>query len=194
MSAAASSQKSNLFMGRLFALVSPAADIIMRAHGAGTSCGNRSGRAHDEMRRAMKTCAGVGLASALAFGFWPGSLPVQAAGAGAGAGVVKVSGLGPRCRLLKIGSVSFMDGGRKRGWYFYVSGTRRFANMDVGFEHRDFRNGVLTLEAVGCTPNFLALPIPMPYTLELRLREFPAVREIRVIGSNGAVVRRVPGR
>jgi len=105
----------------------------------------------------------------------------------------KVSGLGPRCRLLKIDSVFFKDGG-KRGWYLYVGGFRRFSNMDVGIEHRGYRGGLLTVDVVGCTPNFIAFPLPTPFNLELPLRDIPKARQIRIVGANGTVTRRLPGR
>lgn len=105
----------------------------------------------------------------------------------------KASGLGPKCKLLKIDSVFFMDGG-KRGWYLYVGGFRRFSNMDVGIEHRGYRGGLLTVEVVGCTPNFIAFPLPTPFNLELPLRDIPQARRIRIVGANGTVTRRLPGR
>lgn len=112
---------------------------------------------------------------------------------GAGALLHKTTGVGPRCRLAKIDSVYFRDGGR-RGWYLYVGGFRPFANMDVGFDHHSLRGGTLTLEVVGCTPNFLALPVPTPYTVELPLRDIPGARRVTIVGENGSVTRRLPGR
>jgi hypothetical protein len=105
----------------------------------------------------------------------------------------KASNWGPRCRLAKIDSVYFKDGGR-RGWYLYVNGKQRFANMNVGLDHRSLRRGTLTLEVVGCTPNFIAVPIPTPYWVELPLRNVPNARRVRIVGANVTVTRRVPGR
>ena len=105
----------------------------------------------------------------------------------------KVSGLGGECRLLKVDSIYFMDGGR-RGWYLYVGGMRRFANMNVSLIHRAARGGVLTLDVVGCTLNFIALPIPTPYVIELPLRDIPRARRVRIVGANGQSIRSLPGR
>lgn len=105
----------------------------------------------------------------------------------------KTTGVGPRCRLAKIDSVYFKDGGR-RGWYLYIGGLQPFANMDVGLDHHSLRGGTLTLEVVGCTPNFIALPIPTPYWVELPLRDIPRARRVRIVGENGTVTRRLPGR
>jgi hypothetical protein len=97
------------------------------------------------------------------------------------------------CRLLYVDSVQFQDGGR-RGWYLYIGGLRRFANMNVGLDHRALSRGVLTVEVVGCTPNFVALPIATPFDIELPLRDIPRARAIRIVGENGATVHRLPGR
>ncbi len=105
----------------------------------------------------------------------------------------KTAGVGPRCRLAKIDSVTFKDGGR-RGWYLYVGGMRRFANMEVGLDHQSQRGGTLTLVVVGCTPNFIALPLPTPYWVELPLRDIPTARRVKIVGANGYVMRRLPGR
>lgn len=107
--------------------------------------------------------------------------------------VHKVSGLGGSCRLLPVDSVQFQDGGR-RGWYLYLGGMRRFANMDVGLEHKGMIRGALTIEVVGCTGNILALPIPTPYTIELPLRDIPPTKAIRIVGADGVTIHRVPGR
>lgn len=103
----------------------------------------------------------------------------------------QASTFGPRCRLVRIDSVYFMDGGR-RGWFLYVGGHRRFSNMTVRLQHRSLKGGVLTLDVVGCTPNFVALPIPTPFNVELALNDMPRARSVRLIGANGQVTRRVP--
>ena len=118
-----------------------------------------------------------------------GSKPAR----GAEALLHKTIGGGPRCRLAKIDSVYFKDGGR-RGWYLYVGGFQPFANMNVGLDHHSLRGGTLTLEVVGCTPNFIALPLPTPYWVELPMRDVPKARRVRIVGENGSVTRRVPGR
>lgn len=101
--------------------------------------------------------------------------------------------LSGRCGLVNVDSVYVQDGGR-RGWYLHVGGMRRFANMDVGLDHRALEGGTLTLEVVGCTPNFIAFPVPTPYTLELPLRDVPGARRVRIIAANGTLLRRLPGR
>lgn len=102
-------------------------------------------------------------------------------------------GIAGKCQLVNIDSVYFMDGGR-RGWYLYVGGMQRFANMDVGLDHHSLRGGTLTLKVVGCTGNFIVLPLPTPYTVELPMREVPGARRLRIVGANGFVRRAVPGR
>lgn len=101
--------------------------------------------------------------------------------------------LGGSCQLVNVDSVYFKDGGR-RGVYLYVGGLRRFANMDVGFEHRRAGAGVLRVEVVGCTKNFLVLPIPTPYVLEFAMNEVPSARVVEIVAANGTARRRVPGR
>lgn len=105
----------------------------------------------------------------------------------------KASGLGKKCRLLRVDSVDFMDGGR-RGWYLYIGGIRQYANMNVGLEHHVQRGGMLTVEVVGCTPNVVALPVPTPFNIELPLRDIPRARKVRIVGETGASVHRLPGR
>lgn len=105
----------------------------------------------------------------------------------------KISGLGGSCQLVPVDTVQFEDGGR-RGWYLYIGGMRRFANMDVGLNHRGMNRGALTVEVVGCTGNILALPIPTPYYIELPLRDIPPANAIRIVGADGVTVHRLPGR
>lgn len=107
--------------------------------------------------------------------------------------VRNVSALSGKCRLMFVDTVQFQDGGR-RGWYLYIGGLRRFGNMDVSLDHRSFSRGVLTVDVVGCTGNIIALPIQTPFTIELPLRDFPKVRQIRVVGSNGTTLHKLPGR
>ena len=106
----------------------------------------------------------------------------------------KTSGLlSGSCRLVPVDSVQFQDGGR-RGWYLYIGGLRRFANMNVGLDHRGISKGALTVEVVGCTGNFIALPIATPYNLEIPLRDLPPAKAIRIVGADGVTVHRLPGR
>jgi len=96
------------------------------------------------------------------------------------------------CGLIDFDSVYFEDGGR-RGWYLYVGGSRRFANMDVFLDHKQGHRGEWIIEVVGCTKNALVLPIPTPYVIELPIRELPGARRLRIIGASGSVRRVVPG-
>ncbi|MEC9367709.1 MAG: hypothetical protein VX871_03360 [Pseudomonadota bacterium] len=109
------------------------------------------------------------------------------------AGRTEASQISGSCRLVNVDSVYFRDGG-KRGFYLYVGGMRRFANMDVGFEHRSAGKGLLRLEVVGCTKNFLVLPIPTPYVLDLAMNDIPSARSVEIVAANGIVRRRIPGR
>ena len=97
------------------------------------------------------------------------------------------------CSLIDFKTVQFEDGGR-RGWYLYIGGSRRFANMDVILEHRAGSRGDWIIEVVGCTKNALVLPLPTPFSIELAMRDLPRVRRIIVIGSNGSVRHKVPVR
>ncbi|MGE0611768.1 MAG: hypothetical protein AB7O70_05435 [Hyphomicrobiales bacterium] len=101
--------------------------------------------------------------------------------------------LGGSCRLVNVDSIYFKDGGR-RGVYLYVGGLRRFANMDVGFEHTRAGAGVLRVQVVGCTKNFLVMPIPTPYVLEFAMNEVPSARVVEIVAANGVARKRVPGR
>jgi hypothetical protein len=76
----------------------------------------------------------------------------------------------------------------------YIAGLKDFANMEVGLEHRLSSAGLLTIEVVGCTPNFIALPIRTPYWIDVPLADIPAARSIRVVGSNGAFRPQLPRR
>ncbi len=137
------------------------------------------------------------------FGWFPGLLillvllPLVSAAtrpaSGEPAVLHQASVLAGRCRLVEVDSVYFMDGGR-RGWYLYVGGLQRWANMDVSLDHRSLKGGTLTLEVVGCSLNFLVLPLRTPYVAELPLREVPGARRVKIIGANGYVRRDVPGR
>lgn len=127
-------------------------------------------------------------------GFFAVAAMVPPGGArGQEAHIHKVSGLGGSCRLVPVDSVRFADGGR-RGWYLYIGGLRRFANMNVGLDHRGVSKGALTVEVVGCTGNFIALPISTPYNIEVPLRDLPPARAIRIVGADGVTVHRLPGR
>lgn len=98
-----------------------------------------------------------------------------------------------KCRLVNVDSVHFKDGG-KRGWYLYVGGMKRFTNMTVGLDHAALARGTLTLEVLGCTANFIAIPVPSPYTVELPLKQIPGVRAVRIVGANGETRHKLPGR
>jgi len=98
------------------------------------------------------------------------------------------------CELIDFDSVSFKDGGR-RGWYLYIGGSRRFANMDVMLDHKPARRGDWVIQVVGCTKNALVLPIPTPFSIEVPMRKLPpGVRRLRIVGASGSVRRNVPGR
>jgi hypothetical protein len=138
--------------------------------------------------RLVRTLRPLALLTALA-----GVLFAPASADSQEARVQKVSGLAGSCQLVPVDTVQFEDGGR-RGWYLYVGGMRRFANMDVGLEHRGMIKGALTIEVVGCTGNFIALPIATPYYVELPLRDVPPAKTIRIVGADGVTLHRVPGR
>ena len=108
-------------------------------------------------------------------------------------GVVE-AGLGGKCRLIDFDSVYFKDGGR-RGVYLYIGGSRQFSNMDVALDQRPgSRKGDWIIEVVGCTSNFLVMPIPTPFNIEVPMRDLPGARTLRIVGSSGSITRRVPGR
>jgi hypothetical protein len=109
-------------------------------------------------------------------------------------GVVEAGLLGGKCRLIDFDSVYFKDGGR-RGIYLYIGGSRQFSNMDVALDQRPGnRRGDWIIEVVGCTSNFLVMPIPTPFNIEVPLRDLPGARTLRIVGSSGSITRRVPGR
>ena len=97
------------------------------------------------------------------------------------------------CELIDFDSVRFEDGGR-RGWYLYIGGSRRFANMDVILDHKPGSGGSWIIQVVGCTKNALVLPIPTPFNIELPLRQLPGARRLVIVGASGSVRRKVPGR
>ena len=108
-------------------------------------------------------------------------------------GVVE-AGLGGKCRLIDFDSVYFKDGGR-RGVYLYIGGSRQFSNMDVALDQRPgSRRGDWIIEVVGCTSNFLVMPIPTPFNIEVPMRDLPGARTLQIVGSSGSITRRVPGR
>lgn len=97
------------------------------------------------------------------------------------------------CSLVQVDTVQFepASGG---GWSLYIAGLKQFANMGVSLENRVGPRGDWTLEVVGCTANFLALPVPTQYWLDVPLSQLPNVRSIRVVGSNGVWRPRLPPR
>jgi len=108
--------------------------------------------------------------------------------------VVEAGLLGGQCRLIDFDSVYFKDGGR-RGVYLYIGGSRRFANMDVALDQRPGgRRGDWIIEVVGCTKNFLVMPIPSPFNIEVPMRDLPGAKTLQIVGSSGSITRRVPGR
>ena len=120
-------------------------------------------------------------------------LPVTDAGTPRN-GVIEAGLLGGQCRLIDFDSVYFKDGGR-RGVYLYIGGSRRFANMDVALDQRPGgRRGDWIIEVVGCTKNFLVMPIPTPFNIEVPMRELPGAKTLRIVGSSGSITRQVPGR
>ena len=109
-------------------------------------------------------------------------------------GVVEAGLLGGKCRLIDFDSVYFKDGGR-RGVYLYIGGSRQFSNMDVALDQRPgSRRGDWIIEVVGCTSNFLVMPIPTPFNIEVPMRDLPGARTLQIVGSSGSITRRVPGR
>lgn len=96
------------------------------------------------------------------------------------------------CRLMQVDTVQFEPS--RDGWSLYIAGLKDFANMDVGLENRVGPQGQWTLEVVGCTPNFIGLPIRTPYWLDVPLSQFPHARSIRIVGSNGVWRPRLPRR
>jgi len=60
--------------------------------------------------------------------------------------------------------------------------------------HRLGRNGWLTVEVVGCLNAIVGLPVQSPYAADLPMTDFPRVRRVKIVGSNGYVRRRVPKR
>lgn len=109
-------------------------------------------------------------------------------------GVVEAGLLGGECRLIDFDSVYFKDGGR-RGVYLYIGGSRQFSNMDVALDQRPgSRRGDWIIEVVGCTKNFLVMPIPTPFNIEVPMRDLPGARTLQIVGSSGSITRRVPGR
>jgi hypothetical protein len=104
------------------------------------------------------------------------------------------AGLGGKCRLIDFDSVYFKDGGR-RGVYLYIGGSRQFSNMDVALDQRPgSRRGDWIIEVVGCTSNFLVMPIPTPFNIEVPMRDLPGAKTLQIVGSSGSITRRVPGR
>jgi hypothetical protein len=98
------------------------------------------------------------------------------------------------CQPIDFDSVSFEDGGR-RGWYLYIGGTRRFANMNVVLDHKPASRGNWIIRVVGCTKNALVLPIPTPFSIEVPMRKLPpGIRRVTIVGAGGSVRRNVPGR
>lgn len=98
------------------------------------------------------------------------------------------------CQPIDFDSVSFEDGGR-RGWYLYIGGSRRFANMDVVLDHKPASRGNWIIRVVGCTKNALVLPIPTPFSIEVPMRKLPpGIRRVTIVGASGSVRRNVPGR
>jgi len=111
-----------------------------------------------------------------------------------GNGVVEAGLLGGKCRLIDFDSVYFKDGGR-RGVYLYIGGSRQFSNMDVALDQRPgSRRGDWVIEVVGCTKNFLVMPIPTPFNIEVPMRDLPGAKTLRIVGASGSITRRVPGR
>jgi len=109
-------------------------------------------------------------------------------------GAVEAGFLAGKCRLIDFDSVYFKDGGR-RGVYLYIGGSRQFANMDVALDQRPgSRRGDWIIEVVGCTSNFLVMPIPTPFNIEVPMRDLPGARTLRIVGSSGSITRQVPGR
>ena len=109
-------------------------------------------------------------------------------------GIVEAGLLGGQCRLIDFDSVYFKDGGR-RGVYLYIGGSRQFANMDVALDQRPGgRRGDWIIEVVGCTKNFLVMPIPTPFNIEVPMRDLPGAKTLQIVGSSGSITRRVPGR
>lgn len=104
---------------------------------------------------------------------------------------IQLARLGGACRAIPFESANLEDGGR-RGWYLVISGLRRFANMDVSLTHRRRGRGVWTVEVVGCTQNFIVIPLQTPYVIWLPLRNLPGARRVKVIGAGGHVWRTVP--
>lgn len=99
-----------------------------------------------------------------------------------------------KCRLIDFDSVYFKDGGG-RGVYLYIGGSRQFTNMDVALEQRPgSRRGDWIIEVVGCTSNFLVMPIRSPYNIEVPMRDLPGARTLRIVGASGSITRKVPGR
>ena len=98
------------------------------------------------------------------------------------------------CRLIAFDSVYFEDGGRRRGIILTVGGRRPHANMDVVLEHKPGHNGNWTIEVIGCWKNFLRIPIPTPYYIDVPVRDMPGARRLKIVGANGVHRRRIPRR
>ena len=98
------------------------------------------------------------------------------------------------CRLISFDSVYFEDGGRRRGIVLTIGGRRPHANMDVVLEHKPGRNGNWTIEVIGCWKNFLRLPIPTPYYIDVPVRDMAGARRLKIVGANGVHRRRIPRR
>ena len=99
-----------------------------------------------------------------------------------------------RCRLIPFDSVYFEDGGRRRGIILTIGGPRPSTSLDVVLEHYPAKNGNWTIEVTGCRGNFITLPIRTPYAMEIPLRRMPGARRVKIVGSNGVIYRRLPGR
>lgn len=98
------------------------------------------------------------------------------------------------CRLIAFDSVYFEDGGPRRGTILTIGGRRPESNMDVFLEHSPGRNGNWTIQVVGCWKNFLRLPIPTPYYIDVPVRDLRGARRLKIVGANGVHRRRIPGR
>ncbi len=118
---------------------------------------------------------------------------LAATGAPAGPAHVVPAAFQGTCSLVQVDTVQFQpaSGG---GWSLYIAGLKQFANMGVSLENRVGPRGEWTLEVVGCTVNFLILPVPTQYWLDVPLRDLPNVRSIRVVGSNGVWRPKLPPR
>ncbi|MGI9383395.1 MAG: hypothetical protein ACR2PO_09585 [Methyloligellaceae bacterium] len=98
------------------------------------------------------------------------------------------------CRLIAFDSVYFEDGGRRRGTILTIGGRRPHANMNVVLEHKPGHNGNWTIEVVGCWNNFIRIPIPTPYYIDVPVRDLPGARRLKIVGANGVHRRRIPRR